>query len=90
MGIDMKKFLAEFKQFIARGNAMDMAVGVIIDGAYIILPSELVFQFQRHYGDAIDRQHHVDGVGVGGGVAELPGAAEDIRLITFHSKGVHN
>ena len=61
---------------------------VLIDGAYIVLPSELVFQFQRHYGDAIDRQHHVDGVGVGGGVAELPGAAEDIRLITFHSKGV--
>ena len=61
---------------------------VLIDGAYIVLPGELVFQFQRHYGDAIDGQHHVDGVGVGGGVAELPGAAEDIRLIAFHSKGV--
>ena len=30
----MKKFLQEFKQFIARGNVMDMAVGVIIGGAF--------------------------------------------------------
>ena len=27
-------FLAEFKTFIARGNVMDMAVGVIIGGAF--------------------------------------------------------
>lgn len=27
-------FIAEFKQFIARGNVMDMAVGVIIGGAF--------------------------------------------------------
>lgn len=30
----MKKFFQEFKQFIARGNVMDMAVGVIIGGAF--------------------------------------------------------
>ena len=30
----MKKFMGEFKQFIARGNVMDMAVGVIIGGAF--------------------------------------------------------
>lgn len=30
----MKKFLEEFKKFIARGNAMDLAVGVIIGGAF--------------------------------------------------------
>ena len=30
----MKKFFNEFKQFIARGNVMDMAVGVIIGGAF--------------------------------------------------------
>ena len=28
----MKKFFDEFKTFIARGNVMDMAVGVIIGG----------------------------------------------------------
>lgn len=26
--------IAEFKQFIARGNVMDMAVGVIVGGAF--------------------------------------------------------
>ena len=30
----MKKFINEFKTFIARGNVMDMAVGVIIGGAF--------------------------------------------------------
>ena len=30
----MKKFLKEFKDFALRGNVMDMAVGVIIDGAF--------------------------------------------------------
>ena len=27
-------FLAEFRKFIARGNVMDLAVGVIIGGAF--------------------------------------------------------
>ena len=30
----MKKFFAEFKEFISRGNVMDMAIGVIIATAY--------------------------------------------------------
>ena len=30
----MKKFLSEFKAFITRGNILDMAVGVIIGGAF--------------------------------------------------------
>ena len=30
----MKKFLAEFKEFISRGNVIDLAVGVIIGGAF--------------------------------------------------------
>ena len=30
----MKKFFDEFKAFISRGNVMDMAVGVIIGGAF--------------------------------------------------------
>ena len=29
-----KGFIAEFRKFIARGNVMDMAVGVIIGGAF--------------------------------------------------------
>lgn len=30
----MKKFLQEFKEFISKGNVMDLAVGVIIGGAF--------------------------------------------------------
>lgn len=30
----MKKFLAEFREFTLRGNVMDLAVGVIIGGAF--------------------------------------------------------
>ena len=38
----MKKFLEEFKQFISRGNVMDMAVGVIIGGAFTGIVTSLV------------------------------------------------
>ena len=30
----MSNIATEFKEFIARGNMMDMAVGIIIDGAF--------------------------------------------------------
>ena len=30
----MKKFFKEFKQFISRGNVMNMAIGVIIGSAF--------------------------------------------------------
>ena len=35
-------FLAEFKTFIARGNVIDMAVGVIIGGAFSGITTSLV------------------------------------------------
>lgn len=38
----MKKFMKEFKEFIARGNVMDMAVGIIIGGAFTGIVSSLV------------------------------------------------
>ena len=38
----MKKFFQEFKQFIARGNVMDMAVGVIIGGAFSSIITSLI------------------------------------------------
>lgn len=37
----MKKFFEEFKDFIARGNVMDMAVGVIIGGAFTAIVTSL-------------------------------------------------
>ena len=30
----MKKFIEEFKEFISRGNALQMAIGVVIGGAF--------------------------------------------------------
>ncbi|PWJ51303.1 large conductance mechanosensitive channel protein MscL [Faecalicatena contorta] len=38
----MKKFMEEFKAFISRGNVMDMAVGIIIGGAFTSIVSSLV------------------------------------------------
>ena len=38
----MKKFMNEFKTFISRGNVMDMAVGVIIGGAFQKIIGSLV------------------------------------------------
>ena len=38
----MKNFVEEFKKFIARGNVMDMAVGVIIGGAFTAIVNSLV------------------------------------------------
>ena len=38
----MKKFMNEFKEFISRGNVMDMAVGVIIGGAFTAIVNSLV------------------------------------------------
>ena len=38
----MKKFFNEFKKFISRGNVMDMAVGIIIGGAFTSIVTSLV------------------------------------------------
>ena len=38
----MKKLFAEFKEFIARGNVMDMAIGVIVGGAFMAIVNSLV------------------------------------------------
>lgn len=38
----MKKFMEEFKTFIARGNVLDMAVGVIIGGAFSAIVSSFI------------------------------------------------
>lgn len=38
----MKQFIKEFKEFISRGNVMDLAVGIIIGGAFTSIVSSLV------------------------------------------------
>ena len=38
----MKKFLREFKEFAMRGNMMDLAVGVIVGGAFSSITTSLI------------------------------------------------
>ena len=38
----MKKFLEEFKAFAMRGNVMDMAIGVVIGGAFTAIITAIV------------------------------------------------
>ncbi len=38
----MKSFLKEFKDFISKGNVIDMAVGIIIGGAFSTIVTSLV------------------------------------------------
>lgn len=40
----MKKFFKEFKEFITRGNVLDMAVGVIVGGAFTAIITALTGQ----------------------------------------------
>lgn len=57
----MKKFLQEFKTFAMRGNVMDLAVGVIVGGAFssttnslindIIMPIVGIFVSQASFAD---------------------------------------
>lgn len=38
----MKKFFSEFREFISRGNVIDLAVGIIIGGAFGKITASLV------------------------------------------------
>ena len=38
----MKKFFADFKKFISRGNVIDLAVGVVVGGAFGKITTSLV------------------------------------------------
>ena len=38
----MKKMMGEFKEFISRGSVVDLAVGVIIGGAFTAIVTSLV------------------------------------------------
>ena len=41
MSGEKKGFIAEFKEFVMRGNVLDMAVGVIIGGAFTAIVTSL-------------------------------------------------
>lgn len=39
---EKKGFIAEFKEFIARGNVLDLAVGVVVGGAFTAIVTSIV------------------------------------------------
>lgn len=53
----MKKFLNEFKTFALRGNVMDLAVGMIIGGAFTAIVTALKDNFIQPILDFVTRTH---------------------------------
>ena len=45
----MKKFFEDFKKFITRGNVIDMAVGVIVGGAFTAIVTSLTNNIIRPF-----------------------------------------
>ena len=56
----MKKFMSEFKEFISKGNVMDMAVGIIIGGAFTAIVTALVDSILMPIIGAISGGHSVE------------------------------
>jgi len=72
----MKKFFKEFKTFIMRGNVIDLAVGVIIGGAFTAIVTALTNNILR---PLINALIHVCGGGEGiSAYTFLVGTAEDM------------
>ena len=60
----------------------------LVDGTDIVLPSQLILQFQSNNRNTVHGKHHIDGVGVCHRITELTGAAEDVCFIAFSINGV--
>lgn len=57
----MKKMIAEFKEFISRGNVLDMAVGIIIGSAFTAIVNSLVQDvFMPFFGWIFGRMNFAD------------------------------
>ena len=71
----MKKFLEEFKAFALRGNVVDLAIGVLIGGAFSSLVTEftndIITPIINIFGNAQDKM---------GLVIPLPGGSEGLQI----------
>lgn len=70
----MKKFLEEFKKFALKGNVMDLAIGVIIGGAFQAIVSALTADFITPLIAAITGKTDENGGVVIGGTFTINGA----------------
>ena len=53
----MKKSFEEFKEFIQQGNVMDMAIGIIIGGAFTTIVTSLVNDIINPFIKLISGEH---------------------------------
>ncbi|MCQ2417182.1 MAG: large conductance mechanosensitive channel protein MscL [Oscillospiraceae bacterium] len=63
---DKKSFLTEFKEFALKGNVMDMAIGVIIGGAFSSIVTALTDSFINPLIACLTGGTGEDGVQIGG------------------------
>ncbi|MBQ6331335.1 MAG: large conductance mechanosensitive channel protein MscL [Clostridia bacterium] len=82
----MKKFFSEFKAFALKGNVVDMAVGVIIGGAFGAIVSSLINDIiMPLLGLLIKVDFNSWGVVLGDNPENLaPGAAAEAGLTVFY------
>lgn len=77
----MKKFIEEFKEFIQQGNVMDMAIGIIIGGAFTAIVTSLVNDIINPFIKLISG----DGTEVSGLSIPVPGTQNGIDFGAFIS-----
>lgn len=79
----MKKFMQEFKQFALRGNVMDMAVGVIIGGAFSGIVTALTENFINPILDFIIRGTRYTAHDIGGFASSFLGTVVNFIIMAF-------
>ncbi len=79
----MKKFLQEFKEFALRGNVMDMAVGIIIGGAFSGIVTSLTDNFINPLISFITGQARYTGADVAGFASAFLGAVINFIILAF-------
>lgn len=67
----MKKFISEFKEFISKGNVLDMAVGVIIGSAFSKIVTSLVNDIMMPLIGIIIGGHDFSNLGIKVGNAKI-------------------
>ena len=78
-----KGFIDEFKEFIAQGNVIDLAVGVIIGGAFSTIVTSLVDDMLMTLIGMITGGHDISGLAVTFGTATLKYGAFLQAVINF-------
>ena len=82
-GTDMKKFLKEFRDFALRGNVMDMAVGVIIGGAFSGIVTSLTDNFINPIISLITQGARYTMTDVGGFASNFLSAVVNFIIMAF-------